>query len=169
MKACSDLQERRGKGVDMENKKGVSTLIATVLLMLITVAAVGIISGFVLPMLQEKITEASQSCISAQIKIDTEGGYTCYDLLNKQLNVRISRGSDEIELAGLQIIASVGGSSYKYEISDDIVDVNGYKVYTLDITAGDVQQAAVAPILKIGKSKKICGITSKASINSCNI
>lgn len=169
MKACSGWQGGRKKRFKMENKKGVSALIATVLLMLITVAAVSVIWGMIMPMLQEKITEASQSCISVKIGIDTKEGYTCYDSVNKQLKVMVSRGPDEFKLAGLQIIAFVSGSSYKYEINDDIVGINEDKVYILNITAGAVEQASVAPILKVGNIKRTCSITSRVNINSCNI
>lgn len=150
-----------------KNKKAISTLIATVLLILITVTAVGVIWGLVMPMLQEKITEASQSCINAKIRVDTEKGYTCYDSAAKQLKVMISRGADDLELAGLQIIALASGNSYKFEIVDNIVGVNEDKVYTLNMTVMP-QQASVAPIVKLGNSKKICGIISRANINLCS-
>ncbi len=149
-----------------DERKAVSALIATVLLILISVAAVGVIWSLVMPMLQEKITEASQSCISAKIKIDTEKGFTCYDSANNQLKVMISRGPDDLELAGLQIIVFASGSSYKYEIGDKIVGVNEDKVYTLNLTFAP-EQATVAPIVRLGTSKKVCGITSRADINPC--
>jgi hypothetical protein len=152
----------------MNEKKAVSTLIATVLLILITVAAVGVIWSLVMPMLQEKITEASQSCISAKIRIDTEKGFTCYDSASKQLKVMISRGSDDLELAGLQIIAFASGNSYKFEISENIVGVNEDRVYTLNMTLAP-EQATVAPIVKLGTSEKVCSITSRADVNLCNM
>ena len=156
---------RKGK---KNERKAVSALIATVLLILITVAAVGVIWSLVMPMLQEKITEASQSCISAKIKIDTEKGFTCYDSANKQLRVMVSRGPDDLELAGLQVIALASGNSYKFEIVDNIVGVNEDRIYTLNMTTTP-QQASVVPIVKLGTSKKVCGITSRADISSCNI
>lgn len=151
-----------------KSKRGVSALVATVLLILITVAAVGVIWGMLMPMLQEKITEASQSCINAKIRIDTERGYTCYDSVNKTLSIMISRGADELDLAGLQIIAFVAGSSYKFEIIDNLPGANEDEVYSINFTATPAY-ATVAPVMQIGKSKKICGITSKADINQCNI
>ena len=152
----------------IKKNKAVSPLIATVLLILITVAAVGIIWGMLMPMLQEKITEASQSCISAKVKIDTEQGYTCYDNANKNLSVMVSRGPDELDLAGLQIIVFASGSSYKFEISEDLPGINEAKVFTFKF-ASIPESATVAPIVQIGRSRKFCGITSKAGISSCNI
>ena len=151
-----------------KRKNGISALVATVLLILITVAAVGVIWGMLMPMLQEKITEASQSCINAKIRIDTERGYTCYDSVNKTLSVMVSRGADEMDLAGLQIIVFAAGSSYKFEIIDNLPGTNEDQVYSVNLVATPAY-ATVAPIMQIGKSKKICSITSRADINPCNI
>lgn len=92
----------------MKNKKAVSLLVATALLTLITVSAVGIIWSGVIPMVS-KAMQASQVCMTARVIVDTRQGYTCYDENNKRINVMISRGAEDFNLGGIQLgLASVG-------------------------------------------------------------
>ncbi len=149
-----------------KNKKAVSTLIETVLLILIVVAAISMIWGLVVPMMQDKITEIVQSCISAKIKINTVEGYTCYDPEDMQLKVMVSRGADDLKFAGLQIIATALDGSYRFDIVDNIPLQNEDRIYTLNMTAAP-QQVSVAPVLKVGNSNKVCSITSRANVNLC--
>jgi FlaG/FlaF family flagellin (archaellin) len=62
------------------DKRGISAVVATVLIILITVAAVTIIWAAIIPMIKQQ-TEASMVCQDAisQVSIESEGGYTCYD------------------------------------------------------------------------------------------
>lgn len=164
MKVYSGLQKR--KRAEISGKKGVSALVATVLLVLIAVAAVGIIWGMLMPMLQEKIAEASRACINANIRIDAERGYTCYDAASKNLSIMVSRGADELDIAGIQVIVFAAGNSYRFDVEDNIPSANSASVFVLEVEAVP-EYATVAPVMQIGKSKKTCGIASRADINLC--
>jgi flagellin-like protein len=60
------------------NKKAVSEIVSTVLIIAITIAAVGIIMAWIVPMIRTSIDKGS-ACFDAQsdISLVTDGGYTC--------------------------------------------------------------------------------------------
>ncbi len=99
----------------MVNKKGVSSIVATVLLVLITVTVAGVIWQAVIPMVN-KALQMNRACINARLSIDTTSGYTCYDENKKQASIMVSRGAEEFELNGLQIGLSSEGKTDRYEI-----------------------------------------------------
>ena len=100
-----------------QNKKAVSALIATVLIIGITIAAFGLIYTFIIPLIREGIS-TSQSCADAQISVVKEKGYTCFRdasvLPNpRTLDVQVSRGpKNTTSMSGVQIIYSEAGNSY---------------------------------------------------------
>ena len=62
----------------MKNKKGISAIVATVLIILITVAAVTIIWAAIIPMIQNTI-EGSQECFDASAALSVITDYSCVD------------------------------------------------------------------------------------------
>lgn len=104
--------------MQIRDKKAVSALVATVLLILITFAAVGIIWGAVMPMIT-KAMQLSQACTNARLSIDTTQGFTCYSENTKQISVSVSRGSNEFNLVGLGISVSGEGSRKAYSIKKE--------------------------------------------------
>lgn len=62
----------------MDNRKGVSAVVATVLIIMITVAAVGIIWAAIIPMVRNSLDKGT-ACFDAQsdISLVSDGGYTC--------------------------------------------------------------------------------------------
>lgn len=181
-----------------KNKKAVSTLVATVLLILITVAAVGIIWGAIMPMLNSAM-EMGQACLNARLTIDTVSGYTCYKTSSRETQVMINRGAEEFNLAGIRVMISGGGRSKTLEIATDqnknvtrmISDVNytvtaitlfaasdlpsvnedrTYIVNNSDISVGltTVEEVKVAPIAKVGNTEKVCDISSRVTLTPCS-
>jgi len=60
----------------MNNKKGISAIVATVLIILITVAAVTIIWAAIIPMIQDQIG-GSQECLAASSAVLVDPEYSC--------------------------------------------------------------------------------------------
>lgn len=74
----------------MQNRRGVSTVVATVLIITITVAAIGIIRVAIMPMLKNSLTKGTD-CKDIDITIDTYEGYTCYDSINNLTAVNVKK------------------------------------------------------------------------------
>jgi len=59
------------------NKKSQSQVVTTVLLILIGIVAVGMIIGYVIPFVKDKLSEGD--CLDVLGKVTISTGYTCYD------------------------------------------------------------------------------------------
>lgn len=166
-------------------KRGISTLVATVLLILIVVAAVGIIWAALMPIFSTS-SELSRACSESSIKIETSSGYSCYDENANEILLMIGRTSN-VELAGVQVVISSAGTSNSFELqfgkphsnvkmytqqdyglSLENINLNEDKTYIFDATGLEqVYEAKIAPIVKIGISEKKCSVSSKVMIARC--
>lgn len=113
------MQDKRGKNISKYlnsiNKRGVSTLIATVLIVLIVVAAIGIIWGAIMPLITQS-SETGKMCSEITLTINTEAGYTCYDSAKQKASIMLSRGTEETELEGAQVNILSEGKTKAYEL-----------------------------------------------------
>ena len=110
-------------------KRGVSAVVATILIILIVVAAVAIIWGAIIPM----IKDADFSSIDGvDLTIVTSEGYTVFDSEERLALVHVKRGTDEMDLIAVEIIFSVDGSSYTVN-SDDVPEPNEARKYIIDL------------------------------------
>ena len=163
-------------------KRGISAVVATVLIILITVAAVTIIWAAIIPMIKDQ-TEGGTVCLDAvsQISIETAGGYTCYDsTAPAKVNVQVSRGAADFELAKLQIIISDADGrtkSSEVDVSEGTggtnkLVVNGERVITRsgvnEITSATPVKVEIAPIVQTGSTEKRCDISSSAVLSACS-
>ena len=190
-------------------KRGISAVVATVLIILITVAAVTIIWAAIIPMIKQQ-TEGVQVCLDAvsQVSIESEGGYTCYDgdgtpaFCNVEtcgtdddeecttktdceaedsgvwtdatgvVDVQISRGAADFNLAGVQIIVSEGGTTNSTTETTiaNLPGVNEEKVvsapHEASTTAGP-DKVEIAPIVTVGQTQKTCDVSASASLSAC--
>ena len=177
----------------IKNKKAISTLVATVLLILITVAAVGIIWGAIMPVITRTM-EIGQACLNARVTINTESGYTCYNKNTKEVNIMISRGSEEFTLAGINLVLSGEGTSHSwnFQVGSSYADVKLYRgtydvaftedefpapneehTYTINASDNDglpitglspPETAKVAPIVKVGATLRTCSVSSSVTV-----
>jgi len=140
-------------------KKGVSALIATVLLVLITVAGIGIIWNFVRPMLTPD--DSTLACMDAELTISTDEGYTYMDnvVTNDTVNIQILAGSKAVlEDMMIRIVTDKKNMVTKTVSAGNGISPttklgpNEGNVYTINITkvgaSGNVTSASVAAILK---------------------
>jgi hypothetical protein len=99
------------------NKKGVSAVIATVLLLLLTIASVAVLIAFVIPFVKDNLAESGNcSDVFGGLEIVRNGEGSCYDPDEVFTRVRVRRGN--IDIDGLYLIFENDGSE-SFEISDD--------------------------------------------------
>jgi hypothetical protein len=144
----------------MKSRKAISDLIATVLIVLITIAAVGIIWGAIMPIIKSNI-ESSQKCTNAGLEINTQSGYTYVS--GENISIQISRGASTIALNGIQIkIMDKTGNSNTTVLGIAYVPVaNADKVYNFNVTAmgldkTGIKKVGVAPIVALGNLNYTC-------------
>ena len=163
-------------------KKGISAVVATVLIILITVAAVTIIWAAIIPMIKEQ-TVGGTTCLDAvsQVGIGSEGGYTCVNTATGSapdgkgnLSLQLSRGAADFDLAGVQIIVSIGGDTYSNESINIGLDANEQVIlqlissrFTGTINVSQADKVEIAPIVSIGNTQKTCDVAASASLSAC--
>ena len=156
------------------NKGGISAVVATVLIILITVAAVTIIWAAIIPMIQDQIG-GSTECFDASAALSVTTAYSCVnhstDNNNGTVYVQVHRSTGNFVLRDLTIILGAGGSTNSSNIVEDlsldVPDVNGDKVYTIYYSGSKVTEAGVAAIVEAGNTIKTCDKSGMVQIPDC--
>ena len=143
-------------------KKGISGIVATILIVLIVVAAVAIIWKFIIPLARE-IDSGKEE---VELSIVTGEGYTVFDSETGLASVQIKRGNDEVELLGIDVLFSVNGSSVDYTILTDNVTAPGTtKLFRFNLTNyGEPESVDVFPIVDSGDLRVNIGVVSSLLI-----
>ena len=133
----------------MKNKSGVSAVVATVLIVMITVAAVAIIWATIMPMIKNNLDDVSSK--KANLEIVTAGGYTSWNPVSNATTIQIARGQDNLNISGIVIFLTASengesgdgdvftkGSSYPFvfNLPEDIVSSGNSKVYVVNAFPG---------------------------------
>jgi surface protein len=138
-------------------KKGISAIVATILIILIVVVGVGIVWKVVLPIFAE-IEYLSYSDVKLDIVFQ---GYTVYDPSKDFAFVQVRRGQDDVNVTGLEIGFSFEGNSKTYQ-TEAVPETGGKYTYKFNFSADGLKdevpgKVTVAPIfrrnnkLKLGK------------------
>ncbi len=160
----------------MKNKKGVSAVIATVLIILITIAAVTIIWAAIIPMIKGLI-ETGTTCLDVMKEVEL-GDRTCL-AGSTTVKIQVVRGSKEFDWADVQVrVENDEGDSVSYYLIKDgdetiegLPGRNEAKTFELEITdfPGGLEGGAVAiaPVITVGGKEENCGITSTKRLIDC--
>lgn len=180
------------KNNKMKNKRGVSTLVATVLLVLITIAAIALIWGAILPTIKGGLTQTKACGVNTVLGIDKASGYTCFKYQGpkeRYMLVKVTRPLAEYELS--QIIVQLSGegktvakkiteeSSYNNDkigmYSPEGINVTepielpspgGAITYVIGVDF-NVSEVGVAPVVRVGNRDIACDISVEETISEC--
>ena len=123
-------------------------IVATVLIILITVAAVAIIWIVIFPMVRDRIELGDTNL---RFNIVTSGGYTFYDVSEGKLYVQVKRGADESDIVGMDIIVNVEGDSDTYHYNSTYTPGPNQKVtIVIDGIAVKPDLVKVVPVVAGG-------------------
>jgi len=169
----------------MNDKKGISAIVATVLIILITVAAVTIIWAAIIPLINNQLDKGT-ICVDAVSQVSlSDKGYTCSNVdattgANKNVSIQIKHGARDFDLADIQVTISSGGDSTSFKLSDATTTIspsgaitfpgsNEEKVYVLDTSGitGEIDSVSIAPIVRVGNSEETCDISSTKTLRVC--
>jgi len=113
----------------MKNKKSLSTVIATVLLILLVTVATAIVWVFVNNIVSER-TKGVQSCFDVESsgKVTINNYYTCFNSTAGEVQFSINIGDAEID--SLVIFILVGGNSRSFTLTNiDNIAADGLRPY----------------------------------------
>jgi len=144
----------------MRGKNGISAIVATVLIILITVGAVTILWSAVIPMIRDNL-EFSQ--LEGRVSILTARGYTTYDEITDVATVQVKREADDGVMDKIRIMFYFEGESIGTPVTAP--ESGGTKTYSFDIAGlGKPDSVSVIPIFKIGQKEKEGDIGPKTKI-----
>ncbi len=139
----------------VKGKSGISAIVATVLIILITVAGVTILWTTIIPMIKEDIS--FDETIVALSVVSNEG-YTVWDENNEAMSVQVKRGTDEVDLLGVQFIFIFEGNS-EIKILNDVPGTNQKKTYNFNLSGyGKPTSVSIAPVFA---NEKVGSVLSK--------
>ncbi|MBC8495900.1 hypothetical protein H8D36_07120 [archaeon] len=153
----------------MINKKGVSAVVATVLIIMITVAAVAIVWMTVIPMIKDTANDGITE-FNAQKSIEiVREGYTCANQGTGNSSVQISRdASTNVNITKLSVQWMAGGNTAN--TTDCLApSINGNVVCTLDMATATVNVTGVrvAPVIQNGQAEKELGALPEVALPAC--
>jgi flagellin-like protein len=145
----------------MRGKKGISAIVATVLIILITVAAVTILWTAVIPMIRDNL-EFSE--LEGRVSILTAGGYTTYDEILDVATVQVKREADDGVMDNIKIIFYFNGDNIGTVVAAP--ESGQTKTYSFNISRLQKPDAVtVVPIFKIGQKEKEGDIGPKTIVS----
>jgi len=165
--------------VNNKSKKGVSAIVATSLIILITVAAISIVWTIILPMIRNNL-QSSQACMEAAgaIGIRTSTGKTCYNNADGKVYVQIERSSANIDITSLNLKAiDSNGNAQNQNIktsNNTIFKPNGLNpgdVYTYSQDTGKlIVTFEIVPVITVGTQEYSCNdAVTSAEVGLCTV
>lgn len=177
----------------MQSKRGVSAVVATVLIILITVAAVGIIWAAIMPLVRDSI-DSSKACFDAQsdVSIVTDSGFTCIEetlvcsgiynttgcfsdaayvanVTGGEVFVQVQKGpNNEFSLVGVQILVSINGSTLSEIVKESLPGNNEERVINVtNASYAGAQKVSIAPIVTVGRTEETCAVSQEVILSPC--
>lgn len=112
----------------MENKKGVSAVVAAIILVALVIAVVAIVWAVVNNLVKGGLGE-SEACFGVFEKVTLNPRYTCYDIDPEEFRFSISIG--EIDVDEVLVGISAEGSSVSFKISKTAGAIDNLVTYPL--------------------------------------
>ena len=163
-------------------RRGISPVVASVLLLIITVTAAALIMSFVLPFIKGELNDGG-SCLEVLEGIEFgESEFNCFDSTIDKTGFSVKINKDEVDGFRISLVDSSGSSIVHSVDSDnkgtvisglrmvgsapggyiDLPDIGGQRSYVA--TSGAYERAEIAPVLKGGD---VCNVADSIDFESC--
>jgi FlaG/FlaF family flagellin (archaellin) len=162
----------------MERKKAISDIVSTVLIIMIAVAAVGIIGAIVVPMVRDSL-QGGTGCLNALNDVSVEVDGTCLSLSNctdgncSNISVQVRKGSDAtvvLEKLLIQVMDSSGNSEPEEINSTEVAKLTngGVRTFLIENVNNNAVSITLAPVIKVGNKAVPCDAASgQVTLVSC--
>ena len=158
---------------DMNNKRGISAIVATVLIILITVAAVTIIWAAIIPLVSNQLEKGS-ACLDATSQLTiVDQGFTCGGAAPGDLQVQVKLGAGDVTLAGIQVTAtdatgnSIAGDTLAGTATGTLPGKNEASILLHPTSAVGTSTVSVAPMITLGATVETCDVAATLAITEC--
>jgi hypothetical protein len=111
------------------NNRGLSTIVTTIILIALSMAAVVLVWAFVNSMIKKQIS-SSESCFGNYNKIKLNAQYICYDRISStNYSLRFSLSVGDVKVDKVIISVSSASAIKSYEINNVAQNVSGLSMY----------------------------------------
>ncbi len=142
----------------MFNKKGMSTIIVTILMIVLVLVAVGVVWTIVQNILTESADDISLGSLKISLNIEK------VKVTDTGIDVQVKRNAGEANLVGINFIISDGVDTEVFEEETTMGEL-ATKTFSLDYT-GFVKSVEIAPVLQSEAGKeKIGNVVDKEESN----
>ncbi len=148
----------------MENKKGLSTIVTTLIVILLTLVAVGIVWAVISGVLKTGVStvDTDSECLKIDLKASNVNCVTFGS--NSNCSVKITRSPGGITFAGLKVIfKSNSVSSSVTDVPGNIAELGSATVQVNSIGANDTNKVEITPYFKEGSVETLCKVTTDLS------
>jgi hypothetical protein len=141
-----------------KNSRGLSTIVATLLIILLTLVAVGVIWVVVRNVIQQGAEQVSLGKFTLNLEIEN---VIIDPAVPNYFSVRIKRNAGEGEISGLKFIVDDGDTTEVVEWNNHSLNELEERTINLTLTsilnASNIQKVSVAPIFKLESGKEVTG------------
>lgn len=110
------------------NRKGLSTVVITVILIALSMAAVVLVWAFVNNLIKSQI-ESSESCFGNYDKVQINKQYTCYDIDGENYTLRFSLSLGDVAVDKVIVSVSSASAVKSYELTNEEQTISGFANY----------------------------------------
>jgi hypothetical protein len=141
--------------VERGNKKGLSTIVATLLIILLTLVAVGVIWIVVRNVIQSGSEQISLGKFTLNLEIKNVE----IDAIGNSINVRITRNAGEGDISGLDFIVEDGENTEVVKVNSSLqeLETRTFQLPLVSTNASGLKKVSVAPIFKLSSGKEVVG------------
>jgi hypothetical protein len=111
----------------MRAKKGLSMVVTTLLLVLLSIVLIGILWAVISNLVQNSVNK-TESCFSVQNKVNINDANTCYDVTTKELQFSVE--ITDIDLDGVLISIGTTASSKSFTMDKSNSSIPNVRPYT---------------------------------------
>jgi len=146
-------------GKMLREKRGMSEVITSVLIILLVIAAIVIVWGFVGPMLKKTSEDIGTGCVTVSTEITTA---SCAD---NMLKLTVKRNAGEADLKKIRVVIThdAGSDTFDKEVTMDELASRNLEVDVSGLTG--VSKVEIAPIVaKSGGDDDVCSIQDSQEV-----
>jgi uncharacterized membrane protein YgcG len=132
----------------MKSERGISSIVATVLIILGSV----VLAGIVFFSVRGIVSQVDNLDKNVDLDIVVSEGYTLWDAENRLATIQVARGSDESDVVGFDMVFTFNGESVTHFI-DDIPGINSKKTYAVSFFQfeGSLDSVKIIPVFSDGR------------------
>lgn len=149
-------------------KRAMSEIVSTVLIIMISVVAVGILSAVMIPLVKTNLSfNSACSTAGSGIYLDSIEGYSCLDKNNEILSVNIKKKDLDLNISRVKLNVFSDDGSHSYYIN--LPERFSGRIFYLNVSGlNDLEKVEVYPIVSLGNKNRLCDSGGSIKVSLCS-